>query len=185
MAEPEPTRLYAGWTVQRWDTPVSDARSLRLVSLLDDGALHLTLEDAGAPDRPRWRITFTAVLGYLNLLEEYRLELWSRRATAERVGWTTRILNSPWLALLRQSESLVEIHHPDAIHYQVGTEDDVVDVCSSAEPVVEALGPAPVESPPAGKSTTLYWSEDREKAERMLGLTAGEGAKRDSRDRDV
>ena len=48
-------RLYAGWIVERWDTPVSDARSLRLVSLVDDGALRLTLEDGLDPARRRWR----------------------------------------------------------------------------------------------------------------------------------
>jgi hypothetical protein len=90
------------------------------------------------------------------------------RAPDERPGWTVRVPNSPWLAMLRRAESLVDVHHPNLVHYQIGTEDDVIDVLASQEPQIEALGPAPADSAPAGKSRTLYWSEDRAEIERLV-----------------
>lgn len=168
MDDSEVPRLYAGWTVERWETPVSDARSLRLVSLLDDGALRITLEDGRDPARSRWRFTFRHPAAYLNLLEEYRLELWGMRAPGERPGWTVRVPNSPWLTRLRQAESLVDVHHPGLMHFQIGTEDDVIDVLASEEPQIEELGAAPEGSPPAGKSTIMHYPEDRAEFEQLV-----------------
>lgn len=185
MTESEQPRLYAGWLPERWQTPVSDARSLRLVSLVDDGALQLTLEDAHDPNRPRWLFTFHRVPAYLNLLEEYRLELWGMGVTTANLGWTVRLPNSPWLDLLRRAESLLDVHHPDLVHYQIGTEDDVIDVLSSSLPEVVALGPAPVDSPVAGKSTTLYWPQDREQIEDTFREIVADTPESASRDPDA
>ena len=173
MTEPSSPLIYAGWRAERWETPVSDAGSLRLVSLLDDGALHLVLEDAHHEARLRWRFTFRNVPAYLNLLEEYRLELWAHEARqGKRLGWTVQVPDSPWLARLYQSESLLELHHPGLVHYQVGTEDDVIDILAPTPPLIEELGPAPADSPPAGRSTTLFWSRDRAQIEQSVEAIA-------------
>jgi hypothetical protein len=72
MAEGPPPLLYAGWIPERWETPVSDVPTLFLDSLVDDGDLHITVDDVRG--RRRWRLTFTDVPAYLNILEEYRLD---------------------------------------------------------------------------------------------------------------
>jgi hypothetical protein len=156
-----------------------------MVALTDAGTLQIVLEDGRDPARPRWRVTFREVLAYLNLAEEYRLELWGRGMTADRVGWTVRIPESPWLALLGRAEALVKVHHPGAQHYQIGTEDDVIDVLCSAEPEFEPEPAAPPGSPPAGKSTTLYWSEDRPEIERYLSDVVDHAKEVRADERDV
>ncbi len=103
MSDHSSVPLYDGWRAERWATPVSDAGSLRLVSLLDDGTLQVIVEDAHHPERLRWRFTFRNVPAYLNLLEEYRLELWAMaERQGARLGWTVRIPESPWLAASRR-----------------------------------------------------------------------------------
>ncbi|MET0400190.1 MAG: hypothetical protein ABW277_25595 [Longimicrobiaceae bacterium] len=130
-------------TVERWETPVSDARSLRLVSLVDDGALRLTLEDAADPVRRRWTFVFASVPAYRNVREELRLGLWAGGAGADRVGWTARVPGSPWLARLREAEPLLDVHHPGLVHFRIATEDDVIDVLSALAPEIEEAAPAP------------------------------------------
>ena len=166
--------LYRSWTPKRWDTPVSDAGSLRLVSLTDDGALKIAVEDAHASNRPRWQFVYAKAPAYLNLLEEYRLELWGMRVAGERVGWTVQVPDSPWLTLLRTSESLLEVHFPELIHFQIGTEDDVIDILSPTLPEIIALGPALADSPPAGKSIVQYWPRDAEAMQRTMDSMAAE-----------
>ena len=125
----------------RWDTPVSGARSLRLVSLVDDGALRLTLEDAGDPDRRRWTFVFASAPAYRNVREELRLGLWA--GGAGRVGWTARVPASPWLARLREAEPLLDVHHPGLAHFRIATEDDVIDVLSALAPEIKEAALAP------------------------------------------
>jgi hypothetical protein len=171
MAADNDPQLYRGWRVERWETPASDARSLRLVSLVDAGALEITLEDAGDPNRRRWRFTFSDAPAYLNLREEYRLELSAEGITADKVGWTLLVPNSPWLDLLRRAEPLLDVHHPILSHFQIGTEDDVIDVLSSAAPRIEEVEPADPNSPPAGRSNILFWPTDRERIDREIQNT--------------
>jgi hypothetical protein len=159
MTEHPIPNLYDGWREERWETPVSDAGSLRLVALLDDGSLHLTLEDAHDAERRRWRITFPQTAGYVNLLEEYRVRLWEL-LRGERLGWTVRVIGSPWVALLRSTEGMIQTVHPQLRHFQVRTEDDVIDVLTSIDPIIVEIEPAPVGSPPAGRSTVMYASRD-------------------------
>lgn len=137
----------------RWDTPVSDAGSLRMVSLVDDGTLTITLEDAHSEHRDRWRFTFPRVVGYLNLLEEYRTVMPGKPPWP---GWTVQVHDSPWSAYLLRTESMLELHYPHVQHYQIRTEDDVIDVLTEGPPAIASLGPAPADSPPAGKSQVIY-----------------------------
>ncbi len=78
----------------RWDTPVSDAKSLAMVSVLDQGGLHITVQDLRDPDRRRYRFTFRRVPAHRNILEEYRT---SDPPVSEGIGWTRLVLHSSWL----------------------------------------------------------------------------------------
>lgn len=129
--------------MERWETPISDARSLRLVTLVDDGALRLTLEGAGDPARRRWTLVFVGVAAYRNVREELRMGLWAGSVGADRVGWTARVPGSPWLARLREAEPLLDVHHPGLVHFRVATEDDVIDVLSAHAPEIREAAPAP------------------------------------------
>jgi hypothetical protein len=184
MDHGEHPRLYEGWRPQRWTTAVSYAGSLRLVSLTDDGALRIVVEDAHNPNRLRWQFTFAKAPAYLNLLEEYRLELWGMRLPGERLGWTVQVPDSPWLALLRKRESLLDVHYPSLIHFQIATEDDVIDIVSPAAPEIVALGPAPAGSPPAGKSIIHHWPRDAEEIQRTLDSIVDEARAAQHREND-
>lgn len=127
--------LYAGWTPERWETPVSDAPVLFLVRLVDDGGtLEVTVEDARAGRH--WRFTFADPPAYLNLLEEYRLGLWTRPGDRPALGSTVRVPHSPWLARLRAAEALLDVHAPGLHHFQIATESAVIDVLSQREPAI-------------------------------------------------
>ena len=58
---------------ERWQTPVSDAQSLAMVSLLDQNGLQITLEDLQDPARRRFKFVSRRVAAYRNILEEYRM----------------------------------------------------------------------------------------------------------------
>ena len=57
----------------RWHTPVSDAQSLAMVSLLDQNGLHITIEDLQDPARCRFKFVFRRVAAYRNILKDYRM----------------------------------------------------------------------------------------------------------------
>ena len=57
---------------ERWQTPVSDAQSLAMVSLLDQNGLQITLEDLQDPARRRFKFVSRRVAAYRNI-EEYRM----------------------------------------------------------------------------------------------------------------
>src|SRR5215475_5956481 len=74
---------------ERWDTPVSDARSLAMVSLVDGGdALRITVQDLRDLSRRRFEFTFRRVPAYRNILEEYQA---SELPLPPGVGWTVTV----------------------------------------------------------------------------------------------
>jgi hypothetical protein len=151
--------------LQRWETPVSDAVSLAMVSLVDRDGLHLTLQDLRDPNRRRYRFSFQNVVAYRNILEEFRDgEQWTRHGA----GRTFRATESEWLHELRSREALLGVMAPECQHYLVITEDDVIDVLSPREPEIREVLPAPVEEPPPGKSRILYSSMDRPEIEQVI-----------------
>jgi hypothetical protein len=161
--------MYEGWRIQRWDTPVSDNGANRMVSLVDDGELAITLEDAHSPQRLRWRFVFQKYPAYRNILEEHRLELWQHLdETKQRCGNTFSVLDSPWIASFRPREPLLDVYYPALVHYVITTGDDVVEVLSPQPPQIENLGPAPADAPPPGKSTTLYYPQDKGQIEQLV-----------------
>ena len=163
------TSLYDNWVLERWETAVSDAQSLVLVSLIDtQGTLSLVLEDQRDPQRHRFQVDFIRVPGYRNLLEEYRLELWAIPRGTIATGWTVQVVASPWIAELYEHEPLLEVGFPALRHFLISTEDDVIEVLSDVVPTFYELGPTSSDTPPAGKSTVWYSPEDREEIEATI-----------------
>ncbi|MEM8882690.1 MAG: hypothetical protein AAGD14_01315 [Planctomycetota bacterium] len=131
--------MYENWLAERWSTPFSDADTLVMISLVDDGSLQLVLEN----DHTRWSVRFEHVVAYRNLLEEYRLELWQRRdEIGSPRGWSWRLTRSDWLDELREREPLVDTHAPEAVHYLIATQDDVVEVFTAEPPIIDEVGSA-------------------------------------------
>jgi len=161
---------YKKWRIERWNTPLSDIESVALASLSDSaGQLAITIEAPRQPGRPRWEIIFDTYPAYRNLLEEFRLQLWDHLdATKQRCGNTFLVTTSPWIETLRHNEALFEHHHPTVSHYVILTEDDVLEILSPTSPIIKSIGNTPNDHAPAGKSTVLYNSEDRDKIEEML-----------------
>jgi len=154
--------VYENWTPVTWETPVSHVESLAMVSLVDDGELRVTLEDARSSPRRRWRFTFYRSPMYQNVLEEYREELWARiRDMGLEHCWTRTVPDSAWLAALKEREPWVDILEPGLIHYQIATEDDVLDIACASDPMIVEIEPASADEPPAGKSTVFHMPEDR------------------------
>ena len=161
--------LYQGWRPKRWETPFSDVKSLAVVSLTDSGTLQVVVEAARAMPRRRWRIDFGRVPAYLNLMEEFRLELWGQTNPGEvKLGWARIIPDSPWLEKLCEREPLLRIHHPTLIHYQVGSEDDVIDVLGPATPTIQEIEPAADNESLPEKSRTLLYPDDRAEIEDLV-----------------
>jgi hypothetical protein len=152
---------------ERWETPVSDARSLALVSLIDRDGLHVTLQDLRDPGRRRFEFTFRRVPAYRNILEEYRLGESGEKAHG--AGWTTVVSQSVWLAELRARESLLDVHSPGCRHFCIETEDDVLDILTPEAPEIREVAPSPPNEPLPGKSRILYDPDDRDEIERVLG----------------
>lgn len=114
-----------------------------MVSLRDEGSLVLVVEDERGAARNRWRVEFQGVAAYRNILETYRLGLWARREElGGPTGWTWQVTHSDWLGRFRAEEQLVDVHAEGVRHYQLGTEDEVVEVLTPEVPTIEDLGPA-------------------------------------------
>ena len=150
---------------ERWETPVSDAASLALVSLVDQDGLHITVQDLRDTDRRRFRFSFERVPAYRNILEEYRT---SEPQPAKSAAWTRIDPKSAWLADLRRREPLLEVHSPGCRHYIIVTEDDVIDVLAPAAPQIVEVAAARDDEAAPGKSTVLYHRHDGEEIDALL-----------------
>ena len=161
--------MYHEWQITRWETPLSDLKSVAMASLVDDGQLSITVEAPREDGRPRWHVTFETYPGYRNLLEQFRLELWTHLdSTRQRFGTTFTVADSPWIKTLRETEGVFDSYYPEIEHYVVLTEDDVIEVLSPDPPSIVALEPTPTVEKRAGKSTVYYNSEDRDQIESIF-----------------
>ena len=158
--------MYKKWEAIRWETPLSDIRGLQMVSLIDDGQLTITLEDLRDEERKRWSVIFEKAPVYQNILEEFRMELWSNlKIVDDNLGWTLKYPNSPWHKKLIKNEDLLELYHPNLEHYQIITEDDVIDVLSENSPVITQIESAGKNDPIPGKSNIYFKGEDDDEIE--------------------
>jgi hypothetical protein len=136
--------MYEDWKLQRWDTPMSDAKNLFMESLHDhSGLLEIDLADYSKNvATARYRVTFHTYPAYRNIEEKYRLELWKRRdelrIDAKSIGWTLKVPDSPWIREFADEPILV-FFNPGITHYVIGTQNDVVEVLASEAPGIEAI----------------------------------------------
>ena len=161
---------YTEWQIDRWETPLSDIRSLVMVSMSDcHRQLTFTFEAPRESGGPRWELKFNTYPGYRNLLEEFRIQLWEHLdSTDQRCGNTFFVTNSPWIQTLRKTEGVFDHYYPEMFHYVMATEDDVIEVLSPETPVVSVSMRQADGEPPAGKSTVFYAPAGREKMERVF-----------------
>ena len=160
--------MFKGWRAVRWETPVSNLKSIAMVSLIDSEGLNIILEDLRG-ERKRWSFFFESAPAYFNLLEVFRSEMWQEiNWSKEEYGRTLKYPNSMWLQKLKESDDLLEVLKPDLEHYQIVTEDDVIDVLSEKEPEIKELEPAGEDEPIPGKSTVYYRNEDFESTEEFM-----------------
>ena len=155
--------------IERWQTPVSDAKSLAMVSLLDNGKLSITVQDLRDPERRRFRFTFKNYPAYRTMLEVYQSNFWDGfNNEGTDSGWTRIIRESRWLAVLEDTDPYLEESNPGLFHYMICTEDDVIEVLSNEPPEVVEVEPAAEGEKLPGKSTVYYDPEDRDKIEALI-----------------
>ncbi|MDO3384493.1 hypothetical protein QWI17_01430 [Gilvimarinus sp. SDUM040013] len=155
--------MYEKWNAVRWSTQLSDIRSLQMVTLVDDGQLTITVEDLRSPARKRWSIIFEKAPIYQNILEEFRFELWHKLNIIENdLGFTLKYPDSVWHKMIGEKEPLLDDYYPNMQHFQIVTEDDVIDVLSEKEPAIVEIEPAASGEPAPGKSIIHYREKNRE-----------------------
>ena len=151
--------MYEGWQFEDWQTPVSKAKSLQMVSLVDDVKLSILLQDLQDSQRRRFRFTFENYPAYRNINESYRTELWRLLpgGKTKNLGWTFIVTDSPWIASFSQ-ETLLYVF-PTLVHYVISTEDDVIEILSPELPEIIEIEPQADPEPLPGKSVILNRSD--------------------------
>jgi hypothetical protein len=135
--------MYENWKLKRWDTLMSDAKHLFMESLHDHaGVLEIELADySNNVAIARYQVTFRRYPAYRNIEESYRLELWQRRdrlTDSGPMGWTLIVPDSPWVQEF-VNEPVLEFFNPGIVHFMIVTENDVLEVLSNEEPVIDQL----------------------------------------------
>lgn len=160
--------MYKGWQVSDWRSPVAEVDRLLMVSLTDENReLVIVLEGSWVPGRPRWRVRFRPYSGYRNLDERYRGDLWQwLHDSSQGCGGTFIVEEDPPFA--SWGTDYLKGFEPSTKHFVVCTEDDVIEVLSSAWPTWEAIEPAAPESLLPGKSQHLFVGEDDEAIQQLV-----------------
>lgn len=152
---------------KRWETPVSDASSLAMVSLLDKKDLEIVLQDLRDSNRKRFKFIFHKVVAYKNILEEYRTKE-TEFPNRKIFGWTIVAERSKWLDNLKKKEDLLDIYNPNCKHFIILTEDDVLEILCSNFPEIMKIEPAKEEDDLPGKSTIYYHPEDKDDIDKVI-----------------
>ncbi len=153
---------------KRWETPVSDAKSLAMVSLFDKRVLEIILQDLKDPARKRYKFIFNKVAAYRNIMEEYRINEKEFPISSKKFGWTLFAETSEWLNYFKEKEQLLEEYNPNCKHFIIMSEDDVVEILCSYFPEVIEIEPAKIEDELPGKSTIYYHPEDRKEIDNII-----------------
>jgi len=114
----------------RWNTPVSNCRSLYFRRLIDDGKGRFILEsDSGEA----FEVIISGHCGpYCVSDEEFLTKYWSIKP--KEIGWTFMVISTD---LVKQFPGVME--PSDYHHYVVSTLDTCLEVLSKEEPVVRKL----------------------------------------------
>jgi hypothetical protein len=128
--------MYEDWEFERWETPVSNEPLLSMVSLFDDGE-KLTIVIDGTSNK-HVRFVFTDYPAYRNIQELYRTELWGK-LYRKNLGSTLIISKAEWIESLRRTDKLVDVYHPNAVHYLICTEDGCVEILTNQPPEISEM----------------------------------------------
>jgi|SRR5687767_6966439 len=160
--------IYTGWQISEWQSPVADLDRLLMVSLTDENRqLVIVLERPWASGRPRWRVRFKNYSGYRNLDERYRGDLWQwLQESGQRCGATFIVAEDPPFA--SWATDYLKDFEPTTRHFVIATDDDVIEVLSSALPIWEELEGAAPDLPIPGKSHHLFIGEDDEAIKQLV-----------------
>lgn len=161
--------MYKNWKIEKWTTPFSNVKSLTMLSLLDKDKLTILLEAPREFNRPRWKVEFSRVPIYRNIMEEYRICLWEYLTkTSQKCGNSFKVVNSPLIAEFSEKESMFSVLNLTPSHYVITTEDDVIEVVSNKGPIITCLGPVSEKERASGKSKVLYNSQNRSEIKKSL-----------------
>ncbi|MHC4340072.1 MAG: hypothetical protein ACYSX0_07670 [Planctomycetota bacterium] len=128
--------MYEGSTFERWGTPVSDARDLRMTRLVDEDRLCVSVIGECEGREESCDFVFRGVVAYRNTHEEYQSELWELLKGASPWSLTFVLPASKWLEDLRVREPAMQAHAPNAVHYLIITLHDVIEVLASEAPEI-------------------------------------------------
>ncbi|GMU97232.1 MAG: hypothetical protein DAHOPDDO_02977 [Ignavibacteriaceae bacterium] len=152
---------------RKWETPVSDAQSLVMVSLFDKKNLEIILQDLRDSNQKRFKFIFRNVAAYKNILEEYRTSE-TKSLNRNTFGWTIVSDDSEWLNYFKEKEPLLEEYNPNCKHFIIITENDVVEILCSNFPEIIEIEPAKEDEDLPGKATIYYHPEDRKEIDRII-----------------
>ena len=128
--------MYEGSTFERWDTPVSDARDLRMTRLVDEDGLRVSVVGECEGRQESCDFVFRSVVAYRNTHEEHQSELWDLLKGTSPSSLTLELPVSRWLEALRAREPAMQAHAPNAVHYMIITLHDVIEVLASEAPEI-------------------------------------------------
>jgi hypothetical protein len=162
--------LYEGWEISQWKSELSGRTSLSQVVLVDDGDLTITVEDLNSPEHERWEIRFYNAPAYRNILESFRLSLWTYLDDVVNLapprGPLLKVDRSSWITELQENEPTLSVFHPTLLHFILCTEDDVVEVLTPSEPTVRQVEPG--DGRMTGKSLILQSPRDRVEIDKLM-----------------
>ena len=127
--------MYENWKFERWETPVSEIRDLGMESLIDDGERLTVVINTG---ERHVRFVFSDFPAYRNIRELYRTELWNK-LYQRNLGSTLLIPESEWVEEFRRDRELLDVCHPNAVHYMINTDDGCVEVLSNEPPEISVI----------------------------------------------
>jgi hypothetical protein len=160
--------MYKGWRITRWETPVSDLDRVLMVSLTDaKRELTLIIENPRAKGRPRWRVKFHNYPAYRNIDEAYRMDLWLwLDESCQRCGTTFVVDETPIFA--SWETGYLQDVAPNARHFVIATDDDVIEILSTDEPIWQQIDGAKPDEALPGKANHLYAGEDNEEIRQLI-----------------
>jgi hypothetical protein len=160
--------IYDGWRLERWETAISDLPVLAIDGLHSTDRLYIVVEAGPDPDRRRWLVVFDRYVAYLNMDEGYRLGLWSEGNTTNVTGNTRIVTDSPWLALLVESEPHLTAIFDKLVHYQIASGDDVIDIVAPEPAAIEQIGSRGLEDFMDFEDSIFKTPEARQLNERLV-----------------
>jgi hypothetical protein len=121
---------------QHWLTAVSDCSSLAFIELTCRRNLELVVDGGELGRVEKFRFVWKEFFSYKVTLEEHGVP-WPCSTQDTKWGCTNKVLNSSWLASLKDGDGYVDLLHPDAEHFVVITSDYVIEVISNQDPEIQ------------------------------------------------